>query len=155
MPRPHFCRRVAGEPQISLFKPAGIPASELEEITLTLDEFEAIRLADLESMYQEKAADCMEISRQTFGRILESAHNKVAQALIQGKALRIEGGTVEVAGWRAFQCIACGQQWQADFASRQPIACPKCQKPGTQRWGRGYGRGGRRGRGANREGYGA
>ena len=53
---------------------------------------EAIRLADLEGMYQEHAAENMGISRQTFGRIIESAHKKVAEALIKGKALRIEGG---------------------------------------------------------------
>ncbi len=94
MPRPHCCRRVAGKPMASIFKPAGIPARYLDEVRLTLDEYEALRLADLEGLYQENAALRMEVSRPTFGRILEVAHRKVAEALVKGKALRIEGGPV-------------------------------------------------------------
>ena len=67
----------------------------LESINLTFDELEAIRLADLEGMYQEKAAQEMNISRQTFGRIIESAHKKIADALVNGKALSIDGGNIE------------------------------------------------------------
>jgi uncharacterized protein len=93
MPRPKCNRRVCGKPGSDYFKPRGIPLFRLEEIVLTPDELEALRLADLEGMYQEKAAENMGISRQTFGRIIESAHKKVAEALIKGKALRIEGGT--------------------------------------------------------------
>lgn len=94
MARPPCCRRVAGNPIASIFKPAGIPARMLDQVVLTLDEFEALRLADLEGLYQDDAARRMEVSRPTFGRILESAHRKVAQALVGGKALRIEGGPV-------------------------------------------------------------
>jgi len=78
----------------SIFRPAGIPARFLDQVVLTLDEFEALRLADLEGLYQEQAALRMEVSRPTFGRILEVAHRKVAEALVGGKALRIEGGPV-------------------------------------------------------------
>jgi len=67
---------------------------DLEEIVLNLDEFEAIRLADYEQLYQEEAAAKMNISRQTFGRIIEAAHKKVADVFINGKALKIEGGEV-------------------------------------------------------------
>jgi predicted DNA-binding protein (UPF0251 family) len=67
---------------------------ELDEVVLALDEFEAIRLADLDGLYQEKAAAEMQVSRPTFSRIIESAHRKVADALVHGKALRIEGGSV-------------------------------------------------------------
>lgn len=77
-------------------KPAGIPARELEELILGFDEAEALRLADLEGLYQEAAARSMGVSRQTFGRIVESARRKVADALLNGKALRIEGGEVSV-----------------------------------------------------------
>jgi predicted DNA-binding protein (UPF0251 family) len=94
VPRPQCCRRVAGTPMASIFKPAGLPARYLDEIVLTLDEFEALRLADLEGLYQEQAALRMRVSRPTFGRILEVAHRKVADALVSGKALRIEGGPV-------------------------------------------------------------
>jgi len=70
----------------------------LDQVALTVDEFEAIRLADLEGLYQEEAARRMNVSRQTFGRILEAAHRKVADVLVHGKALSIEGGPIEVAG---------------------------------------------------------
>jgi len=91
MPRPFKCRRVCGTPGADYFKPRGIPLSELQEIGLTIDEFEAIRLADLEGLYQEDAARKMDISRQTFGNIIASAHKKIADALVSGKALKIEG----------------------------------------------------------------
>jgi len=96
-------------PRASYFKPAGVPRSVLDEVVLTLDEFEALRLADFEGMYQEKAAEQMKVSRPTFGRILDSAHRKVARAVVLGTALRIEGGPVVPArgpggpgrgGWR-------------------------------------------------------
>lgn len=96
MPRPPCCRRVEGSPAAVLFKPAGIPARELEEVVITLDELEAIRLADVERLYQEEAAARMDVSRPTFGRILDAARRKVAEALVAGKAVRIEGGRVEM-----------------------------------------------------------
>jgi len=97
MARPRNCRRIGSLPEINYFKPRGIPLSVLKEVILTVDEFEAIRLADLEGLYQEQAAEKMNVSRQTFGRMIESAHRKVADTLIQGKALRIEGGEFEMA----------------------------------------------------------
>jgi uncharacterized protein len=77
-----------------VFKPAGIPFRQLEKVVMTLDEFEAIRLADLDSLYHEQAAARMGISRATFSRIVDSAHAKVADVLAHGKALHIEGGPV-------------------------------------------------------------
>jgi predicted DNA-binding protein (UPF0251 family) len=77
------------------FKPSGVRACELEQVVLSLDELEALRLADLEGLYQATAAESMEISRQTFGNILKSAHGKVADCLVNKKKLRIEGGYVE------------------------------------------------------------
>jgi predicted DNA-binding protein (UPF0251 family) len=94
MPRPKCCRHVCGVPNKNYFKPRGIPASDLEEVVLSLDEYEAIRLADYEQLYQEEAAARMNISRQTFGRIIEVAHKKIADVLINSKALKIEGGEV-------------------------------------------------------------
>jgi uncharacterized protein len=96
MPRPKCRRNICGMPDKNYFKPRGIPAVDLEEIILTLDEFEAIRLADYEQLYQEEAAGKMNISRQTFGRIIEAAHKKIADVLLNGKALKIEGGEVAV-----------------------------------------------------------
>ena len=98
MVRPFKCRHVCGNPQADYFKPRGIPICDLEEIGLTLDEFEAVRLADLEGLYQDNAAKKMKISRQTFGNIIESAHKKIADAIVNSKALKIEGGIVKV-GW--------------------------------------------------------
>jgi hypothetical protein len=83
-------------PDKNYFKPRGIPTVDLEEIVLSLDEFETIRLADYEQLYQEEAASKMNISRQTFGRIIESAHKKIADVLIHGKGLKIEGGEVSI-----------------------------------------------------------
>jgi predicted DNA-binding protein (UPF0251 family) len=92
--RPICCRRVTGSPGARLFSPVEAPQSESEAIVMSLDEFEAIRLADGEGMKQEDAAVWMQVSRPTFGRVLESAHRKVAAALTAGSPLRIEGGTV-------------------------------------------------------------
>jgi len=83
-------------PDVTYFKPAGVPICDLEEVTVTLDELEALRLADLEGQYQEQVADKMKVSRPTFGRIVETARQKVAEALIHGKALRLEGGDVVI-----------------------------------------------------------
>ena len=96
MPRPRNCRRIEKKPASNYYKPRGIPLSVLELVALTYDEIEAVRLADLEDMYQEQAAEKMNVSRQTFGRIIESAHKKIADALVNGKALSIEGGNIEI-----------------------------------------------------------
>ena len=93
MPRPRKCRCVKCNPHASYFKPRGIPLIHLGEISLNMDELEAIRLADYEGLYHEEAAARMQISRPTFGRILSTARNKVAEAIVDGKALRIETNT--------------------------------------------------------------
>jgi predicted DNA-binding protein (UPF0251 family) len=90
MPRPKKLRCVRCKPDATYFKPRGIPLIELEEISITMDELEAIRLADYEGLYHEDAAESMKISRQTFGRILYEAHKRVAECLLKGKALKIE-----------------------------------------------------------------
>lgn len=89
MARPLKCRKVSCDVAASYFKPQGIPMTALEEVELTLDEVEALRLADLEELYQADAAARMGISRQTFGNIITRAHKKVAEAILGGKALRI------------------------------------------------------------------
>ena len=87
MARPQCLRRVSGEPAASGFKPLGIPMAELETLTLGLDELEAIRLADVEGLYQEEAAHRMGVSRPTYARILINGRSKVGRALVEGKAL--------------------------------------------------------------------
>ena len=104
MPRPVQPRTIEFVPRVTFFKPAGIPRVELEEVALTLDELEAVRLADLNGLYQEKAAPKMDISRSAFARILESARKKIADALIHGKSLKLEGGPVQASTGRAGVC---------------------------------------------------
>ncbi len=116
-----------------LFKPAGVPASQLVEIVLEIDELEAVRLADLEGLYQEDAAQRMNVSRQTFGRIVSSARKKVAQALVQGMSLRIEGGEIEMAEQRSFVCLDCGHEWQLPFGTGRPAECPECNSTSIRR----------------------
>lgn len=89
MARPKLNRTIKCNPTSYYFKPRGIPLFELDEIILEMDELEAIRYADLFSHSQEEAAIKMNISRATFGRIIQSARNKVADALINGKAIKI------------------------------------------------------------------
>ena len=96
MPRPRVCRRVRLEPNVTYFKPAGIPIRSLEEVILRVDEFEAIRLKDMEGLEQEKAAKKMGISQPTFFRLLDSARKKIADAIVNGKAIKIEGGHYKV-----------------------------------------------------------
>ena len=98
MGRHPLCRRVSFMPSVTFFKPAGIPLRELEEVCLSVEELEAIRLKDIEDLEQEQCAEKMNISRPTFVRILDAARKKMAEALIKGKAIRIEGGHFEMAG---------------------------------------------------------
>lgn len=90
MGRPVKCRLIDCSPASNYFKPAGIPLRILEEVVLDMDELEAMRLTDLEGRYQQDAAEKMGVSRQTIGNILHRAHAKVADALLNGKALRID-----------------------------------------------------------------
>lgn len=92
MPRPRKCRMISQIPGLIYFKPRGIPTRQLAEVYLPLEGFEALRLADWEGCKHEEAAKKMNISRQTFGRILSQARHAVAEALINGFALRIDGG---------------------------------------------------------------
>ena len=94
MPRKPVMRTIHCQPDANYFKPQGIPLRELEEVVLGLDESEAIRLADLEGHTQEEISKWMHISRATVGRILEKGRKKLADAITNGKALRIEGGPV-------------------------------------------------------------
>jgi predicted DNA-binding protein (UPF0251 family) len=124
---------VGSIPESNYFKPRGIPLSMLEEVVLSVDECEAIRLADLEGLYQEQAAEKMKVSRQTFGRIIESARGKVAEALVKGKALKIEGGEFEMAAMRKFKCSDCQHAWELPFGTGRPQDCPSCRSGNIHR----------------------
>jgi len=135
MPRPHKCRRIFSNPDVIFFKPAGIMMKELDEVVLTLDEFEAIRLADFDGLYQEKAAEQMNISRQTFGNIINSAHKKIADFLINVKSLQINGGVIEMveAEERHFKCYDCKHTFEVPFGTKRPGECPKCSSANIHR----------------------
>ena len=142
MPRPPKRRRVEFVPEVTVFKPAGIPLVDMEEETLLLEELEALRLKDLEGLEQEECADRMQVSRPTFQRVLSSAREKVARALVEGKAIRFEGGTYRLALGQ-FRCGACSHEFEAPFAAARSGADPACPHCGAKR-------GKRRGRCGNR-----
>jgi predicted DNA-binding protein (UPF0251 family) len=90
MPRPRKPRCLRFRPGVNYFKPVGIPLRHLDEVVLENDEVEALKLHDVDGLEQTEAAKKMRISQPTFGRILDSAYKKIADALIKGKAIRIE-----------------------------------------------------------------
>jgi len=97
VPRPRKRRTLASVPQPAIYKPAGVPLNDLRLVTLLHEELEALRLADLEGLTQEQAAQRMGVSRSTFQRIVSRARRQVSLALAEGHALRIAGGTFDVA----------------------------------------------------------
>ena len=97
MPRPRICRRVFFEPNATYFKPAGIRLADINETILNYDEFESIRLVDFENTEQEKAAKKMKISQPTFSRLLKSARKKLADAIVNSKSIKIQGGVYKMA----------------------------------------------------------
>jgi predicted DNA-binding protein (UPF0251 family) len=121
MPRPFKNRWIYGSFEEDYFKPRGRRMSELKEVQLRADELEALRLADLEGFYQNDAADKMGVSRQTFGNILKRAHQKVADALINGKAIRMNSA---VPG--RFRCRRCGHGWGQTVPESKNTECPEC-----------------------------
>ncbi len=145
MPRPTKSRRVAVIPKVTYFKPAGMPIRTLEEVCLSVEEAEAIRLKDLGCLEQEQCAQRMSVSRSTFQRVLASARRKLADALANGKAIRIDGGNFEIAS-RRFRCRG-GHEWDVPFetmVSGSPQACPMCDDPNiTSPQPKGFGLGGR------------
>ena len=92
MARPYKYRKVTARPMAYYFKPRAVPLCELQEIVLRLDEFQAVKHSDLEGGDQASGAAAMKVSRQTFGLILASARRKLADAVVGGKALRVECG---------------------------------------------------------------
>ena len=125
MPRPPIERSVGGVPRVTLFKPAGVPARELEQLALAIDELEAIRLVDLEGLSHEQAASVMGVSRQTVGRVLERGRAKVAEALVAGKAIIIGGGQYRVE-LRSMCCFSCQTVWKAEGEDTAEPVCPSC-----------------------------
>ena len=137
MVRPQKHRRVAFNPEISYFKPRGIPMFDLEEVRLTVDQREAIRLSDLMGMSHEDAGRRMGVSRATFGRIVQQARKAVADALINGKAINVEGGSYKIVSTaRIFYCNNCIQEWEEPPGTGRPKCCPSCSADDFHRIGK-------------------
>lgn len=129
MVRPQKDRLVKIDPRINYFKPRGVPMIDLEQVQLTVDELEALRLADFLGMSHEQAGTQMGVSRATFGRIVEQARKTVADALIHGKAINVEGGNykrVDPTENRLFVCEQCKCQWEEPPGTGRPKKCPSC-----------------------------
>jgi len=125
MPRPRRLRQIHHTPDRTFFKPVGVPLQDIEEIILSIDELEALRLTDLVGLNHEESSLKMNISRPTFTRTLESARKKVSQFLIAGSALRIEGGDVQF-DMDILYCPKCGYSWKSEVKDDR---CPQCNHP--------------------------
>jgi predicted DNA-binding protein (UPF0251 family) len=149
MPRPRIRRRIGFMPGITHFKPAGVRLAGMQEVVLNFEESEAVRLNDYEGIGQTEAAKKMKVSQPTFNRILASARKKIADAIINGKAIRIEGGDFKMVeprgrgggmgrgmgrgfGGPADSCVcpACGAE--APKQRGMPCASMKCPKCGAR-----------------------
>lgn len=127
-----------------------VPDEVCGEIELSLDELEAIRLADVEGLTQIEAARLMGVSQPTFHRILKEARRKVGKALVEGLRIRVVGGEHIM---RRFRCFDCGYEWEEPYGTGRPEACPKCGSPNIHRIDPGRGRGGGRGGGGRGRGW--
>ena len=125
MARPEKKRDVFEPPLYSRFKPAGVPASETETIMLSLDEYEAIRLADYDGLEHSEAAEKMSISRPTFTRLIARARQKTAEFLVEGRSLMIEGGAVHFSQ-NIIRCLDCGEKTSGSLTEKKDFRCPEC-----------------------------
>jgi predicted DNA-binding protein (UPF0251 family) len=134
--RPVQCRSVGEYPKVTCFLPEGVAPARLENVVLSVDEVESLRLADFEGLYQADAAEKMKVSRQTFGRIIKSARRKVAEALVSGKTICIEGGNIdgsadacEADEHAVCICLHCGyEQPHIPGIPCRTAVCPTCNK---------------------------
>ena len=153
--RPKKIRFINFNPQTTYFKPRGIPLSSLKENILTIDELEALRLKNYKQLSQTECAQKMKISQSTFQRILSLANKKIADALINSKAIKIEGGVIKMnkekissltTGKRKFKCEKCKYEWEEPFGTGgrgTEMSCPKCKSKLVHRidsGGHGFGR---------------
>jgi uncharacterized protein len=127
MPRPCKPRRIGEMPRIAVFRPGDGRSGDHDPIRLTLDEYEALRLADHLNLYQDEAAKRMSVSRQTFGSIIASARSKTAGALVQGRAIRIDQGPSDPQQCH-FLCSDCGTVWSAGADNESACGCPRCRR---------------------------
>lgn len=139
MPRKEINRIVHQPPLFNEFKPIGVAGRFLKEIELTLDEYEALRLADYSGMSQEEAALEMNISRPTFTRVIEKARKKITEFIITGKKLTITGGNVHFRK-NVFKCLDCEQMFVIDMKNTVS-ECPSCKSTNITNLAGGFGHG--------------
>jgi predicted DNA-binding protein (UPF0251 family) len=147
--RPRCPRRIENEPDVTYFKPRGVPLDGLDVVILSLEELEAVRLIDLEGMEQEQASQKMGISRRAFWEDLQGARRRIVEALVGGKAIEIKGGSYMVEVKRKFRCYDCQNEWEEPYGTGRPQKCPECGCMNIHRHpdDRGYSRPVRGGRG--------
>lgn len=121
---PYRKRRINQPPNFKNFKPSGIPRKLLKTIAITIDEYEAIRLADYHGLEHLQAAEKMAISRPTFTRLIEKARHKIAQAIVDGMELVVEGGNVEFTNTLR-RCRDCGDEKVSPY-NESIEDCPEC-----------------------------
>jgi len=124
MARPQKSRIVLRPPVFSMFRPNGVPPSILKEVNLSIDEFEAIRLADYEKLEHEEASELMGISRSTFTRLIETARNKMSIFIVEGTLLSISGGNIQF-NRNIIKCNECGAFSDAEIESENS-RCTAC-----------------------------
>ena len=139
MARPEKKRYVKQPPHYNNFKPAGIQNKLLDQVTLSLDEYEALRLADYDNLEHSEAAEQMEISRPTFTRLITKAREKIAQFIVEGRRLEIDGGSVHFRE-NLFICSHCGNDFQGMFDDEQ-IVCPSCGSDSIKNLAKSFGHG--------------
>jgi len=128
--RPTKWRKIEHIPSVPFFVPSESDVAEVPENILKLEELEAIRLKDLEGLEQEACAQKMEVSRPTFQRILLSAREKIADSLVNGKMIHVEGGNF-TRNICPVRCLDCGREWTERFehleaAKNGNLVCPAC-----------------------------
>ena len=139
MPRPTKKRIVNTPPLFNSFKPTGFSRTGLKRVPLTLDEFEAVRLADYMGLDHLEAAEMMEISRSTFTRLIEKSRKKVSAFIIEGAELVIEGGNIHFRG-NIIKCMDCEHMFRTNFDDSFE-ECPSCGSKNLIDVAGGYGHG--------------
>lgn len=139
MPRTEKDRIVHTPPLFSEFKPIGVPVHELLNVILTLDEFEAFRLADYIGLSHAEGAEEMGVSRSTFTRLIEKSRKKVADFIIEGRVLSIDGGNVHFRN-NIIRCQDCGQMFKTTI-HKEVSECPHCHSTNLLNLAGGFGHG--------------
>lgn len=139
MARPKKTRMIKGPPIFNQFKPSGIPMRQLEQIELSIEEYEAVRLADYRGLDQDDAAERMEISRPTFTRLIEKARKKTAAMFVEGKGLFINGGSIHF-NENILKCLDCGHVLKMNI-KENIRACEECGSDNLSDFALKYGHG--------------